>query len=547
MPLNHRIPHRLTWLPLLLACGAAGAQTTGVIGKDASATVSTSPTQLVFKIKRANGDDTSTPVTVQYSTQAVSAVPGSMYRPASGLATIRPGKNQVLVPVDVLPQPAGSAVGGQLSLNLSRALAPSGTVNQLSLTSTATSPQMDSFIWGMAMADFNGDGKPDVVTASSSLSALQVALNTTSGPGSTPAFGTPTTLSTVSTPAKPVVCDLNNDGRPDVAAATQNTNRLTVQINTTATGAATASFQRTDLQSLPWGYMSQMACADLDGDGRLDLIGAGFGSGSSPGSNRAIVFRNTTVTGASTATFDGPVGFSAHPTSTNSRPETIVAADFNGDGRPDIALGNSNTHDVTILLNTTEPGGPIQFAPPVAFDVIESPTDMAVGDFNGDGRMDIVTANGVGDLGGVTWSLVMNLTKPGSNKPKFSATTRQVGGNPFGVAVADMDLDGRPDVLVSYLTTGLSVDGAVGVLLNRSPSEKIDAMSFIQANLAIKAAVDEPHALAAADLDGDGIPDILAADFIATGNGRNPMQAIRQTRATTPLAVLRSGTGDIAP
>lgn len=543
MPLTPRIPHRLTCLPLLLACGAAGAQTTGVIGKDASATVSASPTQLVFKIKRANGDDTSTPVTVQYSTQAVSAVPGSMYRPTSGLATIRPGKNQVLVPVDVLPQPAGSAVGGQLSLNLSRALAPSGTVNQLSLASTATSPQMDSFVWGMAMADFNGDGKPDVVTASSSLAALQVALNTTTGPGSAPSFGSPTTLSTVSSPAKPVVCDLNNDGRPDVVAATQNTNQLTVQINTTAAGAASVSFQRTDLQSLPWGYMSQMACADLDGDGRMDLIGAGFGSNSSPGSNRAIVFRNTTATGASTATFDAPVGFSAHPTSTTSRPETIVVADFNGDGRPDIALGNTNTHDVTILLNTTEPGGPIQFARPVAVDVVESPSDMAVGDFNGDGRTDIVVVNGVGNLGGVTWALVMNLTKQGGDKAKFSPLVRQVGGVPFGVAVADMDLDGRPDVLVSYLATGDGVDGSVGVLLNRSPSEKLDAMSFIQANLAVQATVDDPHALAAADLDGDGIPDILAADFIPTGNGRNPLQAIRQTRATTPLTVLRSGTG----
>lgn len=532
-------------LALLGAASAAGAQSTGVIGKDATVTAGDRPTALVFKVKRAEGDATTQAVALSYHTEAGTALAGTQFRPTSGRAIIRTDKNQILVPVEVLPQSAGAPSGGQLRLVLDHALALEGPVDTLSLSAQSSRARVDAAIWGMASADFNGDGKPDLVLAGMRQNQLQVLLNTTPSGGSTASYAAPLGLTAAISPAKPVVCDLNNDGRPDLVAGDQNTNQFTVHLNTTAPGATTASFSGAVLPSLPWGYMSQMACADFDGDGRLDLVGAGFGSPSAANTNRAIVFRNLTPAGASTVTLADAVGLPAHPTHAFSRPMTVVSADFNGDGRPDIALGHMNSHDVTVLLNTTPTGGAITFSEPKAYDVVEGPTDMAVGDFNRDGQIDIVTTNGVGDLGGVTWALVMNRTATGATQSDFRPTVRQAGGIVHGVTVADMDLDGRDDVLVTYLATGLSVDGSVGVLLNRS-GQKLDSLSFLQANVE-KMGLDEPHAVAVADINGDGVPDFVTADLIATRSGQQPVKTAVQSRAGQALKVLRTGTGQILP
>ncbi|HSI59797.1 MAG TPA: VCBS repeat-containing protein, partial [Ideonella sp.] len=288
----------------------------------------------------------------------------------------------------------------------------------------------------------------------------------------------------------------------------------------------------------------QIACADFDGDGKLDLVGAGFGSLSAADTNRAIVFRNLTERSATLAAFASPVGFGAHAGSAFSAPQTVVSADFNGDGRPDIALGNTNTSDVTLLLNTTPAGSSeLSFSSPVAFTTLEPASDMAVLDINGDGRLDIVTTNSTGS-GGATWALLLNGTATGAAVPRFKSNVRFIGGTPYGVAVADMDLDGRADVLVTYLVTGDSPAGSVGVLLNRTPAGSDDP-SFIVANSI--PGTDEPHAVAAGDFNQDGLPDFVTADFVG-GAATQQISAAMQARPARALEVLpRGGVGKLKP
>ncbi|HSI56313.1 MAG TPA: FG-GAP-like repeat-containing protein, partial [Ideonella sp.] len=473
-------PRPLLALAGLACCmGSAAAQSSAEVGvRNASVTLAPQYTTMPFTVVRRG--DASEAVSFRYTTVDGSALAGTDYRPAAGIATIPAGSSSVALPVTVLGKAAGERQAGQFSLKLLGALATTGTLDTLALA-PAGAGAVGSHIWGIATADFNGDGRTDLVLANYSAGTLEIAGNTTAAGAAAAKFKKAASLSNVSAPNKPLVCDLNNDGKPDIVATTSNMNQMSVHINTTAAGASSFSFQRNDVVSLPWGYMSQIACADFDGDGKLDLVGAGFGSLSAADTNRAIVFRNLTERGATLAAFASPVGFSAHAGSAFSAPQTVVSADFNGDGRPDIALGNTNTSDVTLLLNTTPAGSSeLSFSSPVAFTTLEPGSDMAVLDINGDGRPDIVTTNSTGS-GGATWALLMNGTAAGASVPRFKSNVRFIGGRPYGVAVADMDLDGRTDVLVTYLVTGDSPAGSVGVLLNRTPAGSDDP-SFIVAN-----------------------------------------------------------------
>ncbi|GAA0739781.1 FG-GAP-like repeat-containing protein [Ideonella azotifigens] len=528
----------------VLALGdSAHAQSAAALnGKNGAVTLGDQPTVLPMKIVR-QGDTTNT-VSVHYQTVDGSAKAGKDYWPTSGIATIPAGATSVTVPVQVLGKDAKHRKLGKFTLQLDQAVEAVGSLDTLALVTTEPSATIGQYIYGMASADLDGDGKPDLVLANYTAGTLDVMLNnTTAGATTAPVLAAPVALGMVSAPNKPVACDLNGDGLPDLVAAVAGTNQFTVQMNTSQPGAL--SFVRTDVVSLPWGYMNQMACADFDGDGKIDIVGAGFGSRSKANSNRAIVFRNLTKRGETTVALDAPIGFSADTNSRFSSPQTVVTGDFNGDGKPDIALGNhydASHATVAILLNTTPAGSSkISFAPAFTFETGEPASDMATLDIDGDGKLDIVTVNNNGTAGS-TWALLVNRTPVGATTPVFAANVREIGGVPYGLTTADMDLDGRTDVLVSYLGTGNSTAGSIGVLLNRSTASS-DNPSFIQANFVT--GTDEPHALAAVDLNQDGLPDVVTADTVSNSSAK--LQVALQSRSTLPVQILQSGTGKLQP
>lgn len=534
MPLPFRVRPLALALTGLLASSLANAQSsTAVAVRDATATLADQAVTLPFTVVRDG--DTDTAVSVRYTTVDGSARAGEDYRPASGTATIAAGRRSVTIPVVALGQPAGTREAGRFGLRLLQAFATAGAVDQLAF-GTGFSGATAGNIWGLTSADFNADGRPDLALANLDDGMVDLLANTTDAGAASARFRPMGQLAHVSSPGRPVACDLNNDGRPDLAVPTGSTNRASVYLNTTAPGSGGFSFERTDLDSLPWGWMQQMACADVDGDGRLDLVGAGSGSNNAPGTNRLIVFRNLTPTGVSLAHFASPLGFAAHPSHDKSLPETIAVGDFNLDGRPDAAIGHFASADVTILLNTTAAGSDaIGFAAPVAVRTLEAPTDIAVLDVDGDGRPDIASANGIGGQGGGTWALLMNRSTRGGDKVAFRPSVRFVGGAPYGIAVTDMDLDGRPDVLVTLLAGTDTNAGSVSVLLNRSqPGD--DNPPFVFAHSV--PAGDEPHGIAAGDFNQDGLPDFAVTDFRP---GRQAVQTSLQQREVQPLAV-RDGT-----
>jgi len=239
-----------------------------------------------------------------------------------------------------------------------------------------------------------------------------------------------------------------------------------------------------------------IAIGDLDGDGKPDLAVV------NQGANTVSVFRNTSASGSITATsFAAKVDFA-----TGSYPVSVVIGDFDGDGKPDLAVANYLGSTVSILRNTSSSGSitVASFAAHVDFATGKNPYSIAAGDIDGDGKPDLALA----DQGGNTVSVLRNTSTSGSiTTASFAARVDLTTGNyPLGVAIGDLDGDGKPDLAV---VNGNS--GTVSVFRNISSSGSIKANSF--AARVDFATGSFPYSIAIGDLDGDGKPDLAVANY----------------------------------
>ncbi len=363
--------------------------------------------------------------------------------------------------------------------------------------------------YAVAVADFNGDGRPDLVTANFTDGTVSVLLNTANPGATAPSFAVQETFSVGSNPYSVAVGDFNGDGRPDIVVANRNTaGTVTILLNTTAPGATVPSFaapQTFAVGNTPYS----VAVGDFNDDGRPDLAVANFGSGT------ASVLMDTTAAGATTLSFAAQQTFAV-----GASPISVAVGDFNGDGKPDLVVANHGSNTVSVLTDTTAAGATTaSFAPQQTFNVGSLPYSVAVGDFNGDGKPDLVVANeGVG-----TVSVLMDKTAAGATTLSFAAQqTFAVGANPFSVAVADFDGDGRPDIVAANNATS----GTISVLLDTTAAGSTTASFAAQQTFA---AANLPASVAVGDFNGDGRTDVVAAN-----NGDKTASVLLD--ATTPFA-----------
>jgi large repetitive protein len=329
-------------------------------------------------------------------------------------------------------------------------------------------------------------------------------------------------------PQSMVTGDFDHDGNPDLAVANSDAT-ISVFLNN---GDGTF---RAPIVVNTFGHpYSALAVADINGDGKLDLVGTFFSGfdvllGNGDGTFRAPITTagsGTNYTSLAVGDFngDGKPDVAVVNISSNHFLTTVVsiflnqgnrtfmaardisipgaafviAADFSGDGRLDLAVATV-ANSVVLLMGH----GDGTFTSPLSYSVPTSlgPPSLAVGDFNGDGRLDIVVA----DSGSV--SVLLGAGK-GTFLPPISTQDIGPGLNPgaSAVAVGDFDGDGRLDVAVTIASTNtvsvLPGDGAGGLML---------PISF-----QLGGGVD-PVSLAVADFNGDGKPDIAVASSGATG------------------------------
>jgi hypothetical protein len=323
--------------------------------------------------------------------------------------------------------------------------------------------------------------------------------------------------------------DFNGDGRPDLVVA--NTGALTVSVllNATAAGDATPTFAAPQTFAVgPVPYA--VAVGDFNGDGRPDLAVANNNSG---GAGTVSVLRNATPAGAGTPAFAGQQTFAV-----GGLPSSVTVGDFNGDGRPDLATANASANTVSVLLNQTPAGAPTPtFAAQKTFVTGSNPVAVVAGDFNGDGRPDLAVTNS-----DKTVSVLLNTAAAGAVTPAFAAQqTFAVGTTPDGVAAADFNGDGRPDLAVANYG-----DQTVSVLLNTTPAGAATPSFAAQQTFAVGT---HSTSMAAGDFNGDGRPDLVVNNLFTqsesvllnttTAGAATPTFAAQQTFAAgfNPRAV----------
>jgi len=220
----------------------------------------------------------------------------------------------------------------------------------------------------IAAADFNGDGKLDIVEACASLGDQPcnlLLIQSGNGDGTFIEFSS-VPLSFLGSQSM-AVGDFNGDGQPDVAVTNSGTNGVNVFLNNGGGLSAVSAIPATGTGP------TSIAAADFNGDGKLDLAVANYGS-----NNVTILLGNG----------DGTFTAAASP-ATGTAPNSVAVADFNGDGVPDLAVANAGSSNVTILLGNGD--GTFTAAAGPAADT--GSTSVVLADFNGDGKEDLVVAN----------------------------------------------------------------------------------------------------------------------------------------------------------
>jgi uncharacterized protein (TIGR03437 family) len=223
-----------------------------------------------------------------------------------------------------------------------------------------------------------------------------------------------------------------------------------------------------------------------------------------PGISRAIGIL-LALSAAAHAQFTGAPG---SPFPAGLSPDFVAVGDFNGDGKPDLAIANMASNNVTVLLGLGT--GEFAAAPGSPFPVGSSPDSVAVGDFNGDGTLDLAVAN-QGD-GTVTVLL-------GDGKGGFTAagSPLTVGSKPYFLVAADFTGDGNLDLAIASYG-----DSTITVLLGNGGGGFTAAPG---SPFAVGPVGAFPASLAVADFNRDGKPDLAVANFgddtvsVLLGNG----------------------------
>jgi len=290
-------------------------------------------------------------------------------------------------------------------------------------------------------------------------------------------------------------------------------------------GNGDGTFQPPVVYSSGGGDATSAAVADVNGDGIPDIVVV----------NSALSATVGVLLGNGDGTFQPAVTFPAGAALSSS----IAIADVNGDGKPDLVLAldncgscNSGDGSAAVLLGN----GNGTFQPPVLYDAGgPSPDSIAIADVNGDSKPDLIVANanpgnnGYGSVG------ILLGNGDGTFQPVRAYTSG--GWYPSSVAVADVNRDGHPDILMVNSCMGsyeLCPSGSVGVLLGNGDGTFKPVATYL--------VLAGNQSLAVGDVNGDGKPDIIVTDALPTGA---PLQIDGTSLAYGPASVgVLAGLGD---
>src|SRR5215472_7060218 len=350
----------------------------------------------------------------------------------------------------------------------------------------------DSQPASVAVGDFNADGIPDLAVANSYSNDVSVLLGNGDG-----TFQTARNFGAGSFPTYVAVGDFNGDGVPDLVVTNAGTppdysNDVSVLL-----GNGDGTFQ-TARNFGAGSFSTYVAVGDLNGDGVPDLVVANAGMYPDYAGSVSVLL------GSGDGSFQ-----TAQSLSASDRPRSVAVGDFNGDGKLDLAVAGGF---VSVLLGNGD--GTFQAA--VHFG--PGGSSVALGDFNGDEKLDLAVAY-PGTVPHYFGSVSVLL---GNGDGSFQEPQRVAGGiSPLSVAVGDFNGDGALDVAVANDFSSPGTGGFVSVLLGNGDGSFRAAPSFVAGGILASVAVG--------DFNGDGALDLAVADSagvsVLMGNGDGRFQA----------------------
>jgi hypothetical protein len=365
------------------------------------------------------------------------------------------------------------------------------------------------------IADLNGDGKNDIVLGNSYSGNLSVFLGNGDGTVTVEAVGYdvggyPWTA--------PLVADFNGDGLMDIVEPDDYYSFVYLE------GYGDGTFRSGLSYYLPnsfseYAYSYSVASGDFNGDGFVDIVAGQDGNTSAPG---VVVYL---------ANADGSLqpGVTYGTSSTLSY---VTVADFNGDGKMDIAATDYANGVVQIFLGNGDGTFTVGQSYPTDLASSPNPENMVTGDFNHDGNLDLAIANGNSDTIGVLL---------GNGDGTFgSLANYTLSGNIYGIAAADVNGDGYLDLAVTLFN---DTGNGVALLLGNN-----DKSGTFQAETDIATGTGEPEYVAFGDLNGDGKLDMAVSMtngpvyggslVVALGNGNGTFQTPIAYPSSTQLGGL---------
>jgi hypothetical protein len=392
----------------------------------------------------------------------------------------------------------------------------------------------------VTLADFNSDGKPDILVGTNGGSDVNnyftMLLN--QGPNR---FGPPPKQFPVGSPADNninavaiALGDLTGKGRQDAVVSVWGNSAgplINGQFPSPPTVTPGGQVQNRDSISVLLGnndgtfqgpkqylvgtHPIAIVLASLTGDGKQDAVVANIIS-----NDVSVLKGNGDGTFQSAITI--PLG---------KNPNALAVKDLNGDGKPDIAVTNLSDNTVSVLLNTSTASGQLSFASPVSYSVGQNPAGVVAGDFNHDGKIDLAVVND-GDPFAITSSTTLSVLF-GNGNGTFQPATTQVLWKTYGgdaLVGGDFNGDGNLDLAVANFPRG-----EVMVLRGQSNGTFVPAGTYTVGAGAEGIVVSDFNGDGRLDLAVNGINDDTIAFLAGNGDGTFVPVVDRATDKTVPF------------
>ena len=358
--------------------------------------------------------------------------------------------------------------------------------------------------FSVAVADVNGDRIPDLLVTNACIAVPGSDHNSDCAEGSISVLlgkGDGTFQSAVgyesggSLPNSIAVADLSGDGKPDLVVANcgpiginacQSGNGLMGVLR----GNGDGTFQPLVTYNSGGNTAVSVAVADVNGDGKPDLLVANECDTSSTCAHGSV----GVLLGNGDGTFQAATAFDV-----GNAIDSIAVADVNGDGKQDLlAGGGGESNNVNVLLGH----GDGTFQPVVTYTSGgNTALSVAVADVNGDSKPDLVVSNQCDTSINCAHGLVGVLLGNGDGTFQPAASYDPGGTGAWSVAVADVNGDGKPDLLLA-----IAFSNMVAVLLGNGDGTFQGATTYGSGGIL-------PRSVAVADLNGDGKPDVAVSNF----------------------------------